>query len=175
MNTLTSVVLSFGIVLSSLSLAQADDMSGQGMSSSTMTMKSSTMTMKMAAPQAMKNVGGPLARELRDRPVLVMIHADWCSACKQVKPVLQPLVMSYGKRLHVVMLDVTDAKTAAQAEKTAQRLGLARFFAGARTATSTVAVINPRNGAVTGEFYDDIDGADYTRAIQVAEKQLAHK
>jgi thiol-disulfide isomerase/thioredoxin len=32
------------------------------------------------------NVGGPLARQLQGKPVVVDIYASWCPACKNIAP-----------------------------------------------------------------------------------------
>jgi len=65
---------------------------------------------------------------------------------------------------------VTNAKTAAASEEQAQQLGLEKFFAAAKTATSTVAVIDPKSGKVFATFYNDDQLADYQKVIDAALK-----
>jgi len=67
-----------------------------------------------------------------------------------------------------VQFDVTNAKTAAASFSEAQKLGLAKFFWGAQSATSTVAIIDPKNGKVDATFYNDDQLSDYQKAIDAA-------
>jgi thiol-disulfide isomerase/thioredoxin len=66
---------------------------------------------------------------VQDRPVIVIVHAEWCAACRHVAPVIAWLRSDYGARVTFVDLDVTDAETAARAAEVAERAGLGPFFA----------------------------------------------
>jgi len=74
------------------------------------------------------------------KPTVALIRADWCSACKQVEPIIQDLMQSYGGKLNLVILDVTNEETTAQAAAKAKSLGLSRFFEANKKSTSTVGV-----------------------------------
>src|ERR1700679_1505079 len=50
----------------------------------------------------------------------------------------------------------------------AQQLGLTKFFNATKTATSTVAVIDPRNGHVYQTFYNDGQLDEYRKVIDAA-------
>ncbi len=78
----------------------------------------------------------------------------------------------YGNKIAFVQFDVTDGKTSTAAAANAKRLGLGGFFAANKTATSTVAVVNPKTGAIIATFYADSNAADYERAIDRAASQL---
>ena len=116
------------------------------------------------------NVGSSLAPRLLGKPVVVRIHADWCPACKQTEPMLAAMKRAYGDRVTFITYDVTNAKTAARASADAKADGLAKFYDATKAATSTVAVIDAKTGAVVAELYNDIEEADYTQAIERALK-----
>jgi len=78
----------------------------------------------------------------------------------------------YGNKIAFVQFDVTDGKTSAVAAAKAKRLGLGAFFNANKTATSTVAVVNPKTGAIVATFYADSNTADYESAIDQAASQL---
>lgn len=77
-------------------------------------------------------------------PTVALIRADWCSACKQVEPVLKEAMQNYGDKLNFVVLDVTNDETTAKAAATAKSLGLTSFFEANKKSTSTVGVFKNR-------------------------------
>jgi thiol-disulfide isomerase/thioredoxin len=113
---------------------------------------------------------GPLAPSLQGKPVVVRIHADWCPACKATQSTINELKRSYAGKIHFVQFNVTNAKTAAASQAEAQKLGLEKFYDAAKAATSTVAVIDPKDGKVNATFYNDSKIGDYQRAIDAALK-----
>ena len=111
---------------------------------------------------------GPLAPSLQGKPLVVRIHADWCPACKATQPTIDNLRAAYGSQINFVQFDVTNAKTAAAAQAEAQKLGLEKFFDAEKAATSTVAVIDPRDGKVYAQLYNDGNINDYKVAVNGA-------
>lgn len=71
---------------------------------------------------------------------VAIIRADWCTACKQLEPVMSELMRDYKGKLNFVMLDVTNDETTAKAAATAKSLGLTSFFEANKKSTSTVGV-----------------------------------
>lgn len=80
----------------------------------------------------------------RAKPTVVVIKADWCSACQKVDPIMRGLMKEYGSKMRFVILDVTNEATEAKSMKRAKSLGLASFFRANKRKTSTVAVFNGR-------------------------------
>ncbi len=117
----------------------------------------------------------PLAPSLQGKPVVARIHADWCPACKATEPTIGALRAKYGHRIAFVQFDVTDGKTSAAAATRAKQLGLSEFFDANKTATSTVAIVNPKNGAIVTKLYADSNGGDYDAAIATVAAQLRKK
>jgi thiol-disulfide isomerase/thioredoxin len=73
-------------------------------------------------------------------PIVAVIRADWCAACKKLEPVLMEIAKSYGEKVEFVYLDITDAKTTAVAEMTAERYGISKFFEENKKKSSTVGI-----------------------------------
>jgi len=115
-------------------------------------------------------VVGPLAPSLQGKPVLVRVHADWCPACKATQATIDDLNRTYAGKITFVQFDETNAKTAAVSQAEAQKLGLEKFYDAAKAATSTVAVIDPKDGRVYTTFYNDSTIGDYKAAIDAALK-----
>lgn len=111
---------------------------------------------------------GPLAASLQGKPTVVRIHADWCPACHATQSTIDQLKVDYANKINFVQFDMTNAQTAAASEAEAERLGLGKFFDATKTATSTVAVIDPKSGRVYHMFYNDGQLADYQKAIDAA-------
>jgi len=115
-------------------------------------------------------VVGPLAPSLQGKPVVVRIHADWCPACKATQSTIDHLRQAYGGKINFVQFDVTSAKTAAASKALAQKLGLEKFYDATKAATSTIGLIDPKDGNVYATFYNDSRNDDYHRAIDAALK-----
>ncbi|MGH6675162.1 MAG: TlpA family protein disulfide reductase [Xanthobacteraceae bacterium] len=113
---------------------------------------------------------GPLAPSLQGKPAVVRIHADWCPACKATQATIDDLNKAYAGKINFVQFNVTNAKTAAASKAEAQKLGLEKFYDATKAATSTVAVIDPKDGKVYATFYNDGNIADYESAINRALK-----
>ncbi|MDQ3252492.1 MAG: thioredoxin domain-containing protein [Acidobacteriota bacterium] len=88
-----------------------------------------------------------MGKKVDAKPTVVLLHADWCGACKKLEPTIAELKQQYGERLNFVELDVTNEETTAQAAKIAQQLGIGSFFETNKKKSSLVAVVG-KNGKV---------------------------
>lgn len=88
-----------------------------------------------------------MGKKADTKPTVVLLHADWCGACKKLEPTITELKEQYGGRLNFVELDVTNEETTTQAAKTAQQLGIGSFFETNKKKSSLVAVVG-KNGKV---------------------------
>ncbi len=70
------------------------------------------------------------------------IHADWCVACLQLDTTWTKLERAVGNEARLVVLDVTDRGTLAEASAEAERLGLADYFASHRSQTGSVGLVD---------------------------------
>ncbi|BAZ70251.1 MAG: thioredoxin family protein [Pelatocladus maniniholoensis HA4357-MV3] len=138
--------------------------------------QSSITKVAQANPCAGKNpcaakvnsVGGPLAKELQGKPVVVDVFATWCPGCKNIAPTLSQLKQEYSGKVNFVVLDVTDKAKLKQTEAMAQRLGLGKFLEANKSKTSTVAIVDPATGNILTIFKNNPNKADYTKVLDTA-------
>ncbi|MDJ0508514.1 MAG: thioredoxin family protein [Crocosphaera sp.] len=123
------------------------------------------------ASSSNKNVGGPLAKELQGKPVVVDIHATWCSACKNVAPTLSQLKEQYQGKAHFIVLDVSDQAKSRQSEARAKQLGLGDFFAQNKSQTGSISIVDPANGNVLAQHRNNTRLSDYTSVLDAAISQ----
>jgi thiol-disulfide isomerase/thioredoxin len=114
------------------------------------------------------NVGGPLAKQLQGKPVVVDIYASWCPACKNVAPTLSELKKEYGGKVHFVVLDVTDQAKASQAEAKAKQLGLGQFLAANKAQTGMVAIVDPATGNILAQHRNNANKSVYASVLNSA-------
>lgn len=110
----------------------------------------------------------PKAAATKTKPRVVIIKADWCSACQKVDPIMMGLMKEYGDKLDFVMLDVTNEDTTAQAAAKAKSLGLSSFFEANKKMTSTVAIFNGKKSVF--KTVKNFNRADYVAAFDKAIK-----
>ena len=84
--------------------------------------------------KASNSVGGPLAKQLQGKPVVVDIYASWCPACKNIAPTVSKIKQQYGDKITFVTLDVSDKASAAKAEAKAKKEADAKAKADAKAA-----------------------------------------
>ncbi|MEA5577772.1 thioredoxin family protein [Anabaena sp. UHCC 0451] len=116
------------------------------------------------------SVGGPLAKELQGKPVIVDVFATWCGGCKNIAPTLSQLKQKYSGKVNFVVLDVTDRAKLKQTEAMAQKLGLGKFLKANKSKTSTVAIIDPATGNILAIYQNNANKADYTKILEKALK-----
>lgn len=101
-----------------------------------------------------------------DRPLVVVIRAEWCAACHHAAPAVAWLREEYGDRADFVDLDVTDQDTSTQSATKASRLGLGRFFE-ANQGRPGVTILG-RNRRTMGRFGAEYRAGPYRAAIEEA-------
>lgn len=103
----------------------------------------------------------------KSKPTVAIIRADWCQACQKLEPTMMELVSQYKDRLNFVMLDVTTDEKAAESAKTAEHLGISKFFEANKKNTSTVAVVDQKN-KILFKTAKNFDRDAYVRAFDDA-------
>ena len=111
---------------------------------------------------------GSKAAAAKTKPRVVIIRADWCTACQQLEPTMMGLMQEYGGKLDFVMLDVTNDETTAQAAAKAKSLGLSAFFEANKKMTSTVAIFKGKKSVF--KTAKNFNKADYVAAFDKAIK-----
>jgi thiol-disulfide isomerase/thioredoxin len=115
-----------------------------------------------------KTVGGPLAKTLRGKPVVVDIYASWCPACKNIAPTLSQLKKQYAGKVHFVVLDVSNRATTAKSEMKAKELGLSQFFTAHKTQTGSLTIVDPATGRILAQHRNNPNKSDYTKVLDSA-------
>ena len=128
---------------------------------------------KKADPCAAKSasgasIGGPLAQKLQGKPVVVDVYASWCSKCQNIAPTVSELKKQYDGKVEFVVLDVTDKTTTADAEATAQELGLSKFLAENKTQTGSITIVDPATGKILAQHRNNTDKMAYTKVLDAA-------
>lgn len=122
--------------------------------------------------KAANSVGGPLAKQLQGKPVVVDIYASWCPACKNIAPTVSKIKQQYGDKITFVTLDVSDKASAAKAEAKAKQLGLSKFFTANKTQTGSLTIVDPATGNILGQ---ERNNAELTAYSSVLDSAIAQK
>ncbi|MBE9201519.1 MULTISPECIES: thioredoxin domain-containing protein [unclassified Nodularia (in: cyanobacteria)] len=159
-----------GLVLTvSCSATNPDNISqNQASPSTTDVAQSNPCASKNPCAAKAKTVGGPLAQEIQDKPVLVDVFASWCSACKNIAPTLSQLEKDYEGKVHFVVLDVSDKATTAQAEAKAKELGLSEFLSANKSQTGMLTIVEPKTGKILAQHRNNPNLADYKTVLDTA-------
>jgi thiol-disulfide isomerase/thioredoxin len=106
-----------------------------------------------------------LAPQLQGKPVVVDIYASWCGGCRNIAPTLSSLKSRYQGQANFVVFDVSNAKTSAASAQLAKQLGLSSFYNSHKSATSTVAIIDPSSGRILKKFVNNANADDYAMVL----------
>lgn len=110
---------------------------------------------------------GGVERE-QSKPLVVVIYADWCPYCQQLKPVLALINEKYKNRINFVRLDLTSEATAAASRQQARKIGLEEFFDKNQERTSLVLI----QDAAGHEIFSAIHDYDFQHYAAILDKQL---
>ncbi len=103
----------------------------------------------------------------KSKPTVAIIRADWCQACQKLEPTMKELISQYKDRLNFVLLDVTTDEKAAESAKTAEHLGISKFFEANKKNTSTVVVLDQKH-KILFKTAKNFDRDAYVRAFDDA-------
>jgi thiol-disulfide isomerase/thioredoxin len=92
---------------------------------------------------------------LEKRPFVLVVYADWCPYCQDLKPVLALLNDKYRGRIRFVRYDITSDETSAKSKEMAAKLGLTKFFDGNEEKTSLVMILDSSRHEVFRATSDD--------------------
>lgn len=114
------------------------------------------------APISAEEAGRP------GKPYVVKLHARWCPVCMLTKGVWAQVQETYAGRVHLLVLDFTNAETTARSRAEAQRLGLAAFFEEYAWATGRIVILDGQLKAVKADIKGDRNFETYRTAIDAA-------
>jgi thiol-disulfide isomerase/thioredoxin len=109
-----------------------------------------------------------LQEKEENKPLVVVIYADWCPLCQSLKPTLLKINEEYKGRIRFVRLDVTDSATTAKSKTLARSFGLEQFFKENLAITSLVIIQNPAGHEVFRAVHDN----DFEHYAKVLDQQL---
>jgi thiol-disulfide isomerase/thioredoxin len=121
-----------------------------------------------AGKKAANSVGGPLAKQLQGKPVVVDIYASWCPACKNIAPTVSKIKQQYGNKITFVTLDVSNKASSDKAEAKAKQLGLSKFFAANKTQTGSLTIVDPATGNILGQERNNAELTAYSTVLDSA-------
>jgi thiol-disulfide isomerase/thioredoxin len=122
-----------------------------------------------------KSVGNPLAKELQDKPALLMVKSRNCPMCRQMAPTVQQLKEKYKGKVTFITFDVSDSKSANDAAKVAETANLSAFFAKHRNNTGLILAVDPRTGNVIEQFGHTTTIDNFTKVLDSAIVSFAQK
>jgi hypothetical protein len=106
------------------------------------------------------------------KPKLGEIRAEWCPFCTRAQPALDAAYGPFRGRVDLVVLDVTDETTAADAARVARMEGVTQFYEAYRGRTPTIGVfVAPGEGRRVHGNMEDPD--TLTTALDYALDQFA--
>jgi thiol-disulfide isomerase/thioredoxin len=114
------------------------------------------------------SVGGPLAKKIQGKPVVVDVYASWCPACSNIAPTISQLKQKYAGKVEFVVLDVSDKSSTAAAELQAKELGLSKFLTENKTQTGSLTIIDPATGNILVQHRNNPDLMAYTKVLDTA-------
>jgi thiol-disulfide isomerase/thioredoxin len=114
------------------------------------------------------SVGGPLAKQLQGKPVVVDVYASWCPACKNIAPTVAQLKQKYAGKVEFVVLDVSDKSSTTKVEAKAKELGLSEFFAANKTQTGSLTIVDPATGNILTQQRNNPDITAYAKVLDAA-------
>ncbi|HWX56005.1 MAG TPA: thioredoxin domain-containing protein [Verrucomicrobiae bacterium] len=100
----------------------------------------------------LSSFSGTLAKE--NKPLVVVVYADWCPYCQHLKPALARINEKYHGQIRFARLDVTSAETTAKSKLLARSLGLDEFFEDNKASTSLVMIQDSSGHEVFRAFHD---------------------
>jgi thiol-disulfide isomerase/thioredoxin len=114
------------------------------------------------------SVGGPLAKKLQGKPVVIDIYAIWCPACLNIAPTILQLKQKYADKVKFVVFDVSDKSSIAEVEAKAKELGLSQFFAENKAQTGSLTIVDPATGEILAQHRNNPDLTAYTNVLDAA-------
>jgi thiol-disulfide isomerase/thioredoxin len=111
-------------------------------------------------------IASSAAAAVVDRPLVVVVRAEWCAACHRAAPAVAWLREEYGDRVRFLELDVTDDEAVSHSKKKASGLGLAAFFE--ESCGQPGVIVLGKDGRTVHRFAAEYRGAPYQRAVEEA-------
>jgi thiol-disulfide isomerase/thioredoxin len=103
-----------------------------------------------------------------EKPLLVKVHASWCTSCKVLAATWSRVEADLGGRATIVVFDVSDRTAYEQSQAEARRLGIDEFFREFRKQTGTIVVLDCETREPVVVLRGERDYAKYVEAVDKA-------
>lgn len=120
----------------------------------------------LLALSAQAGYAGPVADK---RPYVLVVYADWCPSCQQLKPTLAFLNEKYNGRIRFLRFDITTERSAARSKELASKMGLADFYDRNHEQTSVVIILDSSRH----EVFRTVNDFAPDRYVAALDQQLA--
>lgn len=127
-------------------------------------MKSLLLALLFSLSMTLPNLADSATPSKRQHPLAVLISADWCYNCKQIRPKLAEARKEFGDAIEFISLDVTDDARFAKARGEAERLGIGYLLQG-QFATGWVALVD-RSGHKVDELHQQMSVDQMQEALR---------
>jgi thiol-disulfide isomerase/thioredoxin len=106
------------------------------------------------------------------RPYMLVVYADWCPSCQQLKPTLALLNDRYKGRIRFVRFDITSEATEAKSQEQAVKMGLGDFYEKNHDRTAVVIILDPSRHEVFRTINDYVP--EHYEAVLNQQLSAAH-
>ena len=107
---------------------------------------SRTLLLAFSIFQALLLASGALAdeesRTCESKPLIVKIHADWCTSCRAAQQTWDKVVTDLADEVTAITFDVSDRLAHQASAAEAKRLGISEFFQEYDRKTGVIAVLD---------------------------------
>ncbi len=100
-----------------------------------------------------------------DEPLFVTITTEWCSTCKQLKPVLEELENQYSGQVNFLTLNPSTKELLEESRQKAEEYGIVEFFEKNKSVAPTVGILCPDGKKVDKVFIGEINIETYEHAL----------
>ncbi|MBI1390607.1 MAG: hypothetical protein GC154_19425 [bacterium] len=102
--------------------------------------------------------------------IAVKLHADWCTKCQALGPILEDLTQRLGKDSEalLVKVDLTNDATKRQSQLLMSALGLSKVYSENSGKTGVLLLIDSKSGNVTKTLTSEMTAAQMEQAIRTA-------
>jgi thiol-disulfide isomerase/thioredoxin len=102
------------------------------------------------------------------RPYVLVVYADWCPNCQQLKPTLALINEKYRDRIRFVRYDITSDESIAMSQEKVGKLGLSKFFENNHEQTALVVIMD----SARHEIFRALNDYDPSHYESILDQQL---
>lgn len=107
---------------------------------------------------------------LKPALIVVKVHADWCSTCKKMGPILEDLTqrLGGGTKTLFVKVDLTNDATKRQSRLLMNALNLSKVYREHTKKTGVLLLVDPKDAKVVKTLTSEMTAVQMEQAIRAA-------